>query len=450
MTNNRELGTGQQLYNRAKQIIPGGTQLLTKRPEMFLPEQWPSYYSKAQGVEVWDLDGNKYIDMSYSGVGTCILGHADPEVNAAVHAAVDSGSMSTLNCPEELELAELLVELHPWSDMVRFARSGGEGMAIAVRIARAKTGRDKVAFCGYHGWHDWYLAANLSDNLSDNQGSKDALASHLLSGLSPEGVPSGLQGTALPFHYNQFDELEAIAKSNPGEIAAVVLEPVRLNAPEPGFLERVRQIATRIDAALIFDETSVGFRLTCGGAHLLYGVNPDIAVFAKAMGNGYPMAAVIGTCEVMSAAQGTFISSTYWTERIGPTAALATIRKLARDSVPQHLNAVGKLVQDGWKAAAAEAELQIAVSGFPPLSHFDFQYPNGQAIRTLFTQLMLDKGYLASNTFYATFAHQPEHITDYVASVGEVFGLLAQAVQSDSVEEQLQGPVAHDGFQRLT
>jgi len=437
----REQGTGQKLYERAKQIIPGGTQLLSKRPEMFLPDQWPSYYSKASGVEVWDLDGNRYIDMSYSGVGTCILGHADPEVNAAVHAAVDSGSMSTLNCPEEVELAELLVELHPWSDMVRFARSGGEGMAIAVRIARAKTGRDKVAFCGYHGWHDWYLAANL--------GSDDALDGHLLAELSPNGVPSGLRGTALPFHYNRLDELESIIKSNQGEIAAIVMEPVRLDQPEPGFLQRVRQIADENDAVLIFDETSVGFRLTCGGAHLLHGVNPDIAVFAKAMSNGYPMAAVLGNTDVMSAAQGTFISSTYWTERIGPTAALATIRKMLRDSVPQHLDMVGSLVQNGWKAAAEEAELGIEISGFPPLSHFQFQYPNSKAIHTLFTQMMLERGYLASNTFYVTFAHQPEHIADYVTSVREVFGLLAKAVHSDSVEGQINGPVAHSGFQRL-
>ena len=156
--------SGQDLYRKARKLIPGGTQLLSKRPEMLLPEQWPSYFAKAQGVQVWDLDGRKYIDMSYMGIGSCILGYADPDVDKAVHAAVDAGSMTTLNCPEEVELAELLCELHPWASMVRYARCGGEAMAVAVRVARAATGREKVAFCGYHGWHDWYLAANLGDS----------------------------------------------------------------------------------------------------------------------------------------------------------------------------------------------------------------------------------------------------------------------------------------------
>jgi glutamate-1-semialdehyde aminotransferase len=177
-------GVGQRLYTQAKTRIPGGTQLLSKRPEMFLPDQWPSYYSRARGVEVWDLDGNKYIDMSYNGIGACVLGAADPDVDEAVKAAIDAGSMSTLNAPEEVELAELLCELHPWAEMVRYARSGGEAMAIAVRIARAKTRRDRVAFCGYHGWHDWYLAANLAE--------EKALDGHLLPGLEPTGVPRGL------------------------------------------------------------------------------------------------------------------------------------------------------------------------------------------------------------------------------------------------------------------
>jgi len=173
--------TGQRLYVKAKTRIPGGTQLLSKRPELYLPEQWPSYYSRAKGVEVWDLDGNRYLDMCYNGIGACILGACDPDVDAAVRTAIDAGSMSTLNAPEEVELADLLCELHPWADMVRYARCGGEAMAVAVRIARAKTHRDIIAFCGYHGWHDWYLAANL--------GEETALDGHLLPGLQPAGVP---------------------------------------------------------------------------------------------------------------------------------------------------------------------------------------------------------------------------------------------------------------------
>ncbi|MGH2544208.1 MAG: aminotransferase class III-fold pyridoxal phosphate-dependent enzyme, partial [Ardenticatenaceae bacterium] len=399
-------GTGQKLYKKAKTLIPGGTQLLTKRPEMFLPEKWPSYYSKAQGAEVWDLDGNKYIDMSYNGIGACILGHADPDVNAAVHAAVDAGSMSTLNCPEEVELAEMLCDLHPWAGMVRYTRSGGEAMAVAVRIARAGTGREKVAFSGYHGWHDWYLSANLADD--------SALDGHLLAGLDPAGVPRGLRGSALPFHYNHLSELEAIVEANPGQIAAIIMEPLRFNDPAPDFLEGARRIADEIGAALIYDEITMGFRMNTGGVHLLYGMNPDIAVLGKAMSNGYPMAAIIGRESVMQAAQTTFISSTYWTERIGPTAALATIRKHRDENVPRHLNAIGSRVQQGWNDAAASAELRVHVSGVPPLSHLEFEYPNKQAIRTLFTQKMLKRGFLATNSFYATYAHQECHVGAYL------------------------------------
>src|SRR6266849_4383334 len=200
---------GQALYRRAKQLIPGGTQLVSKRAELYLPDQWPSYYASARGVEVTDLDGNTYIDMSMMGIGACVLGYADPEVDGAVKAAIDAGSASTLNAPEEVELAELLCELHPWADMVRFARAGGEAMMIAVRIARARTRRDKIAFSGYHGWGDWYLAANLAD--------EDALDGQLMPGLDPAGVPRGLKGTALPFHYNRLDELKAIVDANRDE-----------------------------------------------------------------------------------------------------------------------------------------------------------------------------------------------------------------------------------------
>jgi glutamate-1-semialdehyde 2,1-aminomutase len=432
---------GQLLYRKAKLRIPGGTQLFSKRPELFLPEQWPSYYSRAKGVEVWDLDGNKYIDMSYMGLGACILGYCDPDVDNAVKAAIDSGSMCTLNCPEEIELADLLCELHPWAEMVRYARGGGEAMAIAVRIARASTKRDKVVFCGYHGWHDWYLAANL--------GAGDALDGHLLPGLEPAGVPRCLGGTAFGFHYNKVEELKALVSQHKGEIAAVVMEPVRNYDPEPGFLEEVREIVRGVKAVLIFDEVSSGWRLTTGGAHLLYKVAPDIAVFAKAMSNGYPMAAIIGIGDIMQAAQDSFISSTYWTERIGPTAALATIRKYQRCKVSEHLSKIGKRVQLGWKAAADRHGLKISISGIPPLAHFSFDYGNGQAIQTLFTQEMLHKGFLATTAFYASYAHKDHHVGLYLEALDKTFALIAKAIKQSEVEKLLKGPVAHSGFSRL-
>ena len=434
-------GSGQLLYQRAKTRIPGGTQLLTKRPEMFLPDQWPSYFSRARGVEIWDLDGRKFLDMCYNGIGSCILGAADPDVDQAVRDAIEAGTMSTLNCPEEVELADLLCELHPWADMVRYGRCGGEAMAIAVRIARARTRRERVAFCGYHGWHDWYLAANLADD--------SALDGHMLPGLAPTGVPRSLKGTAFPFRYNRIDELKSLVAEH-GDLAAIVMEPIREHEPADNFLQQVREIADEIGAVLILDEVTAGFRMNTGGAHLLYDLAPDIAVFAKAIGNGYPMAAIIGRGEVMEAAQESFISSTYWTERIGPAAALATIRKHRQFDVGNHLVRMGRLVKQGWEDAAGEVGLEINVGGLDPLAHFGFEGNHAQAAHSLFTQLMLERGFLATKSFYATFAHNEGNVSEYLAAVREAFAVIAQAQMKGQVETMLAGPVAHKGFHRLT
>lgn len=433
---------GIELYEKAKKLIPGGTQLLSKRPEMFLPGQWPSYYSRCKGVEVWDIDGNKYIDMTISGVGACILGYADSDVDAAVIEVVKNGNMCTLNVAEEVELAELLCELHPWAEMVRFARGGGDAMAIAVRIARASTGKDKVAFCGYHGWHDWYLSANLADDKN--------LDGQLLPGLEPAGVPNGLRGSALPFSYNNIEALDKVAAEHGNSIAAIVMEPVRHNEPEKGFLEHVRKVANKINAVLIFDEVTSGWRMNTGGIHLRYGVNPDIAVFAKGMSNGYPMAAVIGGRSVMEAAQRSFISSTYWTERIGTVAALTAIRKMIAHKAPEHLCRIGNLVRDVWQAEARENGLKIKIHGIPPLSILSFDYAEkSQIVHTLFTQEMLEKGILASKAFYSTFAHKEEHIGAYREAIGSVFRIISNSIESNSVYKLLKGPVAHTGFKRL-
>ena len=415
---------------------------MSKRPEMFLPDRWPSYYSRCEGAEVWDLDGNRFIDMSISGVGACILGYADPDVNKAVKAAIDKGTMSTLNCPEEVELAELLCGIHPWAEMVRYTRCGGEAMSVAVRIARAAAGRDKVAFCGYHGWHDWYIAANLSNEKN--------LDGQLLPGLDPAGIPRALQGTVIPFHYNKPETLDAVIERHGEDLAAIVMEPVRHSEPEPGFLKYVREAATRAGAVLIFDEVTSGWRMNVGGIHLLYGVDPDIAVFAKGMSSGYPMAAVTGRRPVMEAAQKTFISSTYWTEKIGPTAALATIRKMRSCNVPEHLNRTGNSVRRIWKDNAERYGLKIKVHGIPPLSILSFEYgEDSQVIGTLFTQEMLEKGFLASKAFYATYAHEDRHINAYDTAVNEVFRTIAEAVSAGSIEAMLRGPVSHAGFKRL-
>ena len=433
-------GKGQALWEKAKTLIPGGNQLLSKRAEMFAPGQWPAYYSKAKGALVWDLDGKEYLDMLNMGIGSCMLGYADPDVDSAAIDAIQRGSMSTLNTPHEVELAELLLSLHPWAGMVRYARAGGESMAIAARIARAYTGRDTIAFCGYHGWADWYLATNLS--------TKEGLADHLLSGLEPKGVPKGLAGSVLPFHYNKIDELEAIVAKEPN-IAAIFMEPMHGEYPKDDFLKKVRAIADRVGALLVFDEITIGFRLTVGGAHLVLGVEPDMAIFAKGMSNGYPMAAIIGTSPVMQAAQDTFISSTFWTESIGPAATIAAIKKMQQVNLPEHLAHVGGKVREAWLSAGERHGLAVTASEVLPLLFFSFPGPEPLAQKTLYTQEMLKRGMLATTQFYASYAHTDEHIERYSKALDEVFAIIAKAAREGTTKELLEGPVAHAGFQRL-
>lgn len=433
------MGTGQKLWKRAKQIIPGGNMLLSKRAEMFLPDQWPAYFSKAKGCKVWDLDGKEYIDMSIMGIGTNTLGYGHPEVDAAVQQTVSAGNMSTFNCPEEVYLAEKLIELHPWADMVRLARTGGEANAIAIRIARAAAGKDKVAICGYHGWHDWYLSANLADDAS--------LDGHLLPGLQPNGVPRNLKGTVFPFNYNNYAELEALINAN--DIGVIKMEVVRNQGPKDNFLHKVRKLATERGIVLIFDECTSGFRETFGGLHKKYAVEPDMAMFGKALGNGYGITATIGTRAVMEAAQSTFISSTFWTERIGPTAALATLKVMDRLKSWEAITQIGLDIRHGWQMLADKHALDIDHWGLPSLTGFTFRDSNALAYKTLMTQEMLKKGYLVGNSVYACIDHTPEVLGNFFDELDPLFALIKECQEGRDVMSLLEGPVCHGGFKRL-
>ena len=436
------MGKSQELYEKAKTLIPGGTQLLSKRPEMFAPNIWPSYYRKAKGCEVWDLDGKKYKDFSYMGIGANILGYADEDVNNAVKEAVENSSMCTLNAPEEVELAEKLCEIHLWADMVRYAKTGGESAAIAVRIARASTKKDIVLFCGYHGWHDWYLASNLGD--------ENNLEGHLLPGLSPLGVPKGLKGTSFPFAYNDKKAFDDLIDKHEGEIATVIMEPLRNSYPENGFLEHVRNVTKENNIVLIFDEISAGFRLCLGGSHLKLGIEPDIALFGKALSNGFPMAAIIGKRDIMQAAQDSFISSTYWTERTGLVAALETIKKHKELEVEKVLDKNGTMIQNGWSKLANKHSLNISITGIKPLSYFSFNYENDKEIKTFFIQEMLRFGFLSTTGYYASYAHKENDIQEYLEAVDKVFGLIENALENNNIKEFLKSDVCHGGFKRLT
>ncbi|MBW8889348.1 MAG: aminotransferase class III-fold pyridoxal phosphate-dependent enzyme [Fibrobacteres bacterium] len=435
---------GAELWNRAKKIIPGGNQLLSKRSERFVPGIWPAYYSRAKGCEIWGVEGEHYIDFGGMGVGACILGYANDEVDEAVIRAIRDGSMSTLNCPEEIELAERLLALNPWAGMVRFGRAGGEACAIAIRIARAASGKNKVAFCGYHGWHDWYISSNLAEgsNLDDQ----------LLPGLSSRGIARGLSGTALPFRYNRLDELEKIVSAHAGEIGVIIMEPVRDNPPEPGFLEGVRRIADRIGAVLIFDEVTSGFVMNLGGVHATLGVDPDIAVYGKALGNGYPITAVVGKTAVMDYAQETFISSTFWTERVGFTAALKAIEVMEKTRVHEKMIAQGHHISAIWKQSAARHGLAVHTEeGMPPHVHLGIENDPDLAVHTLLTQEMLRLGYLYAPSMRCNLAYTDPILEGYARAIDQCFAIVGKAVKAGTVRSQLLSPApASTGFKRLT
>ncbi len=433
--------SGLGLWNKAKSLIPGGNQLLSKRSEMFLPGRWPAYYKKAKGVEVWDLDGNRYIDMSIMGMGNCILGYAHKGINKAVEKALEQGSMCTLNCHEEVELAEKLVELHPWADMVRFARTGGEACAIAVRIGRAFSGRDKIAFCGYHGWSDWYISANLADSCN--------LDGQLLPGLSPKGVPRALKNTAIPFSYGKLEELKEIIANNQDEIGVIIMEVSRHKKIDLDFLKEIRQIANKIGAVLIFDEISSGFRMSIGGMHTLYNITPDIVVLGKAMANGYPITAVVGKKEVMQSAQDTFISSTFWSERIGFAAALKTINEFEKNNVAKHLIEIGSYISKGLQKIFSSKGLNIEIAGLTSVPVMVIKEKSYLAIKTVFAQEMLKRGFLASNIIYVSYAHTKKIVDRYLNEAGTVFSKIASAIKSGTLENLLETPICHDGFRRL-
>ncbi len=434
-----ELGTGQKLWKRAKKIIPGGNMLLSKRAEMFLPDQWPAYFSKAKGCQVWDLEGNEYIDMAIMGIGTNILGYGHPEIDDEVQRIIKDGNMSTLNCPEEVYLAEKLIEIHPWADMVRLARTGGEANSIAVRIARAVSGKDKVAICGYHGWHDWYLSANLGDDGN--------LAGHLLPGLEPRGVPQNLQGTVLPFNYNDFDMLDGLVKKH--DIGVIKMEVSRNQKPKDNFLEKVRKLATEHGIVLIFDECTSGFRETNGGLHKKYNVEPDMAVFGKALGNGYAITSVIGKREIMESAQSTFISSTFWTERIGPTAALRTLEIMEKVTSWDYITEVGKTIGDRWNNLAGKFELPIDVIGLSSMIGFNFLLPNALKYKTLITQEMLKQGFLASNSVYVCTEHTNTIVDEYFEKLELIFTIIKECELGRDIDDLLDGKACHSGFKRL-
>ena len=428
---------GQKLYSEAKQIILGGNMLLSKRPEMFLPNLWPSYFSKSNKIFVTDIDGNKYTDMICA-VGTNILGYRNPDVDRSVKKAIDNGTMSTLNSFEEVELTKKLLKIHPWADMAKYCRSGGEANALAVRIARSAAKKSNIAICGYHGWHDWYLAANFK---------KNRLKNHLLNDLKTVGVNSNLKNTVFTFDYNNTEELIRLIKTK--KIGIVKMEVARNNLPNVSFLKDVRKICNKNNIILIFDECTTGFRRCNGGMHLLTNVEPDILMLGKALGNGYAITAVIGKKNVMKKAEESFISSTFWTERIGFVAANKTLEIFEKKTPWKQLCANGKYLNKKWKNVANKYNLQIKLSGYEAITSFSFTNELNQYFKTFITQEMLSNNYLASNQVYLTIHHNKKIIDKYIKHLDNIFDIISKIKDKKQIQKKLKSDLSHTSFKRL-
>jgi glutamate-1-semialdehyde 2,1-aminomutase len=433
-----KMSSGEKLWKRAQNVIAGGNMLLSKRPNMFLQMGWPTYFSKTSGCYVWDLDNVRYTDISLMGVGTNILGYSHPKVDEAVEKVVRDGNLSTLNAPEEVYLAEKLISIHPWASKVRFARTGGEANAVAIRLARAATGRNKIAFCGYHGWHDWYLSANLNNQNNLNE--------HLLPGLKYAGVPTELTNTSKPFHFNNLDEFKEVLNDN--DLAAVVMEVMRNQEPEPGFLEAIREMTSKKGIVLIFDECTSGFRETFGGLHLKYGVSPDIATFGKTLGNGYAITAVLGIDEIMKSIDKTFISSTFWTERIGSAAALATLDVMENEKIQNQIIQTSTQLREGLREISQANNLKIQFFGLPSLTRFSLEGFEDRLVKTFITREMLNLFYLASNSIYVSMAHDKKIRDLYFEDLNKIFARLSNMSNLD-LASRVEKDIATDGFKRL-
>jgi len=431
-----------EVYERARKLIPGVTQLISRRPARAALGISPIYASHAKGCRIWDLDGNEYVDW-YSGVGPIILGYADEVVDGAVKAQIDKGSIFSIVEENAVELAEELVRLIPSAEMVRFCKGGGEACTVAVRIARGVKGRDKVLFCGYHGWHDWYLAANIG---------AERLDEHLFNGIDPIGIPRALEGTSVPFKYGDLEGLEDLLKENDGEVACIIMEPMRTEMPPPGYLEGVRELATRYGVILIFDEVSSGFRIALGGVQEHVGVTPDMSVFAKAISNGYPMGAVVGKREFMEPASRMFISSAYWDDSVGIIAALTTLRELQRRDAVAHFERIGSKFKKEVNRVADEVGLAaecVGVAAHPGIRFHVDDSGTAKKVSTLFIQENAKRGLILATGFFFNCAHDDEALAFTLEGIRGSFEVIADGLENGRLDELLECRLQEDLFRRL-
>jgi glutamate-1-semialdehyde aminotransferase len=419
-----------QWLDRARLTVPGASQTFSKGANQFVRGASPLFLERGRGARVWDVDGHEYLDFTM-GLCAVTLGYADPDVNAAVAAQLERGIIFTLPHPLEAEVAETLCRLVPCAEMVRFGKNGSDATSGAVRLARAYTGRDVVVACGYHGWQDWYIGSTTRSL----------------------GVPKAVRELTMTFAYNRIETLEQIFDSNPGRVAAVIMEPVGVVAPLPGFLSAVRELCSRHGALLVFDEIVTGFRLALGGAQEYYGVVPDLACFGKGMSNGFPLAALVGRRDVMRLLEDVFFSFTAGGEAASLAACLATIDKMQRAQVIPHLWRHGEALRDEVNRLAAACGMGAAIRcvGLGPRSVVTFETPDGAPwweLKSLFLQECVGRGLLFSGAHNMALCHGDAEVAAACRVYGEVLPLVAEAVGAGGVGARLQGPPCEPVFRK--
>lgn len=417
------------LHERAKRILPGIAQTYSKAPDQFVEGLYPIFLESGDGCRVRDIEGSEWIDYPLA-LGPMILGYNDPEVNAAVHAQVDRGPVFSLCSPLEVEVAELLVEMVPAAEQVRFLKTGSEATTAAVRLARAFTGRDHIAQCGYHGWHDWCIGHTARN----------------------AGIPTAVQDLTHLWEYNDLRSLELVFADHPDAVAAVVMEPIGVAEPDAGFLEAVRDLAHRHGALLMFDEIITGFRLAPGGAQEYFGVTPDIATFGKAIANGYPLAAVVGRREIMQlVATTTFISSTFGGETVSLAAAAATLRRIQRGGVCEHLWLEGARVQTAFNGLSTREELPVKMVGLPPRRVLQFDtdtQAEANLLKGAIWQECLGRGILLGNANFISAAHNAAAVDMTIAAFDEAMAVVGDAYHQGRLAEMLRGAPPGEVFRR--
>lgn len=433
---------GYNLWLKAEKIIPGGNSIISKRPQRYAGKLWPTYFAKSKGCEIWDLENNKYYDFAQMSIGASILGYSNFQLNHFIKKKIDQGISTTLNSVEEVDLAKKLLKLNKGFSGVKFARSGGEAMTVAIRLARSISGnRQEIAFSGYHGWFDWYLATNLQ--------TKKNLNEHLLPGLDTFGVDKKLKGSIYPFGYNEFSELEKILKKNK-KIGIVVVESARYDYPKQNFVKKINQICKKNNLILICDEITSGFRISNTGAYKKIGFNPDIVVYGKGLGNGFPITAIVGKKKIMNNANKSFISSSNWSERVGFCAALKTIEIIEKKKVWKHLDLIGRQIQKGWIKIFRKYDLDIDVSNFLPLISMKLKYgKKNNLILTYFIQEMLKKNYLVSSSIYISYSHTKKLVSNYLRDADEVFKKISKLINDNKLEKEISINIRSDAFKRL-